>query len=135
MTTSNLEKHLEALQIGLQSAIYVLSGRVDLKRLGRHYNMIIKRRHPDIADSYRHFTWFRTGEDVTVCYVGSDMFFLDAVEDYMSVVAGNRIAAHVQLVFAGRNKERFMGELKARLQQYTPSPSKRSYGGSQLGHN
>jgi hypothetical protein len=61
------------------------------------------------------------------------MFLIDAVEDFMVKALRAGIAGSADEVFAGRNKELFIGELRKRLHQYTPSPLKRSYGGSQLG--
>ncbi|HDS1774028.1 hypothetical protein NPS33_21245 [Pseudomonas putida] len=137
---ANFERHIEALQsTGLHTAIYVLKGygkydRIDLKRLGRHFNMMLKRRHPDVTDY--HFFWFRTndgaGDTVTVCYSGS-MFLIDAVEDFMNKAVQIRIAGAADEICSGRNRDIFNDVLTKRLQLFSPKPLQRSFGGAQLG--
>lgn len=128
---STIKKHIETLQKeGFHSVVYELKGRIDLKRLGRHFNMMLKRRHPDVTNY--HFFWFRTKESVIVSYVGN-MFLVDAVEDFMSKAIQIGIAGTADEVFSGRDKGLFMGKLKQCLTHFSPKPSTRSYGGSQLG--
>ncbi|MEE4232331.1 hypothetical protein V2I85_12215 [Pseudomonas viridiflava] len=125
-----IKKHIVVLQSeGYHSVIYELKGRIDLKRLGRHFNMMVKRKHPDVTKY--HFFWFRTQEGVIVSYVGN-MFLLDAVQDFMSKATQIGIASTADEVFSGRSKELFMGKLRQCLTQFTPKPYSRSYGGSQL---
>lgn len=126
-----IKRHIETLQKeGFHSVIYELTGRVDLKRLGRHFNMMLKRRHPDVT-TY-HFFWFRTKDSVVVSYVGN-MFLVDAVEDFMSKAIQVGIAGTADEVFSGRDKGLFMNVLKQRLTLFNPEPLQRSFGGSQFG--
>ncbi|WP_108574654.1 hypothetical protein [Pseudomonas sp. GV047] len=137
---SRITKHIEALQtMGLHSAIYELresgdgdkpSSQVDLRRLGRHFNMMLKRRHSDVTNY--HFFWFRTGETITVCYTGS-MFLLGAVEEFMTKAVEVGIAGEAVELFYGRNRDQFNGVLQQRLSLFSPQPLQRSYGGAHLG--
>lgn len=126
-----IKRHIETLQKeGFHSVIYELRGRVDLKRLGRHFNMMLKRRHPDVT-TY-HFFWFRTKDSVVVSYIGN-MFLVDAVEDFMSKAIQVGIAGTADEIFSGRDKGLFMNVLKQRLTLFNPQPHQRSFGGSQFG--
>lgn len=126
-----IKRHIETLQSeGFHSVVYELTGRIDLKRLGRHFNMMLKRRHPDVTNY--HFFWFRTKNSVVVSYVGN-MFLADAVEDFMNKATQLGIAGTADEIFSGRDKGLFMGKLKQCLTHFSPKPFTRSYGGSQLG--
>lgn len=128
-----IKRHIETLQReGFHSTIYELTGRIDLKRLSRHFNMMLKRRHPDVSNY--HFFWFRTKDSVIVSYVGN-MFLADAVEDFMSKAVEIGICGDADEVFSGRSKEQFIGRLQQCLSHFHPAPtsSTRSYGGKQLG--
>lgn len=126
---SKFEKHIEALDDGRYSAIYTLTGRIDFNRLSRQFNMMVKRRHPDVV--YRSF-WFRTGDSIAVCYTGN-LFLLEAVEDFMSKAVELGIAGDAIEHMSGRDKATFTGVLKNRLSHFTPTPLKRSFGGSRFG--
>ena len=129
-TKTNIARHIEALDTtGRYSAIYKLEGRIDFRRLSRHFKMITTRRHPDAT---YHLFWFLTGDSVTVCYSGN-MFLLDAVDDFMNTATKLSIAGGVTEVVSGGNKELFKGFLNKRLSLFTPTPKQRSYGGSHLG--
>jgi hypothetical protein len=137
---SRITKHIEALQsTGLHSAIYELketrgggkpSSQVDLRRLSRHFNMMLKRRNSDVTNY--HFFWFRTGATITVCYTGS-VFLLGAVEEFMTKAVEIGIAGEAIELFYGRNRELFNGVLQERLSLFSPQPLQRSYGGAHLG--
>lgn len=126
---SQFEKYVEALDDGRYSTIYTLTGRVDFNRLSRQFSMMVKRRHPDAV--YRSF-WFRTGDSIAVCYTGN-LYLLDAVEDFMPKAVELGIADDTIEHVSGSNKAMFMDVLKNRLSHFTPTPLKRSFGGSRFG--
>lgn len=127
---TSFERHIEAIQDkGRYSAVYELTGRVDLQRLGRHFNMVVRRSHPEAV---YHFMWFRTGDSITVAYTGN-MFLLDAVEDYMQRIVNTGATGQATELVSGRDRALFTGVLQQRLSLFTPQPLKRSYGGSQHG--
>ncbi|MFJ4352727.1 hypothetical protein ACIPZ5_17710 [Pseudomonas sp. NPDC089428] len=139
---SRFERHIEVLQAtGLHCAIYTLRGYqgrgkrkpndVNLAKFTSYFNDVVRRTHPEVYNNY-HFFWFRTGDEITVCFSGN-MFLLDAVERFMSNTVVNVSIAHrVTELCSGRDKSRFNGVLAQRLTLYSPTPRKRSYGGCHL---
>lgn len=128
-----LQRHIDVLEItGQHQACYLLTGRVDLNRLGRHFNMMLKRRYPDVVDTRHHFFWFKTSEGVVVSYTGN-MFLLGAVDEFVAKAVDIGIAGAAEELYYGRNKDTFMAAVMKQLSQYKTNSSGRSFGGAQLG--
>ena len=128
-----LQRHIDVLEVtGQHQACYLLTGRVDLNRLGRHFNMMLKRRYPDVVDTRHHFFWFKTSEGVVVSYTGN-MFLLGAVDEFVAKAVDIGIAGAAKELYYGRNKDTFMAAVMKQLSQYKTNSSGRSFGGAQLG--
>ncbi|MEE5131431.1 hypothetical protein V2J82_13355 [Pseudomonas alliivorans] len=128
-----LRRHIDVLEsTGRHQACYLLTGRVDLNRLSRHFNMMLKRRHPDVVDTRHHFFWFKTDKGVFVSYTGN-MFLLAAVDEFMAKAVAIGIAGAAAELYYGRNKDTFMAAVMMQLSQFNTNSGGRSFGGAQLG--
>lgn len=121
--------HIDGLQqAGLATVMYTLTGRIDMPRLCRSFNMFIKRKHPGVTG--HHFLWFMTKEGVVISYAGNS-FLLEAVDQFMSKAVKLGIVGSAMLEYSGRSKRAFMTLLDERLTSYTPIENVRSFGGTQ----
>lgn len=125
---SSVASHIDGLQqAGLATAMYTLTGRIDMPRLCRSFNMYIQRKHPGVT-SY-HFFWFMTEEGMVISYAGNS-FLLEAIEQFMTKAIKLGIVGDATLDYNGRSKRAFMTILDERLSLYTPIANVRSFGGT-----
>ncbi|WP_413791224.1 MULTISPECIES: hypothetical protein [unclassified Pseudomonas] len=128
-----LQRHIDVLEnTGQHQACYLLTGRVDLNRLGRHFNMMLKRRHPEVVETRHHFFWFKTNDGVVLSYTGN-MFLLGAVDEFMTKAVDIGITGAAEELYYGRSKDVFMAEVLTRLTQFKTNSHGRSFGGARLG--
>lgn len=124
----SIATHVDGLQkAGLATVMYTLTGRIDLPRLCRAFNMFVQRKHPGVTT--HHFFWFMTEEGVVISYAGNS-FLLDAVEQFMTKAIKLGIVGDSTLDYSGRSKRAFMTLLDERLSLYTPIANVRSFGGT-----
>lgn len=124
----SIASHIDGLhEAGLATVMYTITGRIDMPRLCRSFNMFVQRKHPGVTQ--HHFFWFKTGKGVVISYAGNS-FLLHAVEQFMTKAIKLGIVGAATLDYSGRSKRAFMTLLDERLSHFTPIANVRSFGGT-----
>jgi hypothetical protein len=126
--TKSIARHIEGLKAyGPSTTMHLLTGRVDIQRICRSFNMFVKRKHPGVGE-YHHM-WFATPDGIVLCYAGNS-FLMEAVKQFVVKLVSLDMASTSTEIYTGRSKKAFMVELEFHLSQYSPLRSTRSFGGT-----